>query len=154
MARDVRELILQRLKAILESIDGTVSTWRDRQDVDPKDTPTLILLDGSESKRTTTAGGGHTRMPPAVMEMTPGIWVQVKPRTDADNPGVGEELSAWRVKILRAIFNDAQLAVLQGENGELEYRGVRSDMEIGAIMVGNEVIQLALTYLFDPDDMT
>src|SRR5262245_61556668 len=153
MARDVRELILQRLKAILESVEGTTSTWRDRQDVDPSQTPTLILLDGNESKRTSTAGGGHTRMPPAVVEMTPQIWVQLKPRTDADNPGVGEELSEWRVKILKAIFNDSQLAMLQGENGELEYRGVRTDMEIGAIMVGNCVIELALTYLFDPDDM-
>lgn len=152
--RDVRELILQRLHAILQTVDGANTIWRDRQDTDPTQTPTLILLDGSESKRTATAGSGHTRMPPAIMEMTPQIWVQLTPRTDAENTGVGEELSAWRVKILDAIFNDSQLAILQGENGELEYRGVRTDMELGAIMVGNCVIELALTYFFDPDDMT
>jgi hypothetical protein len=152
--RDVRELILQRINAILEEVDGATTTWRDRQDVDPKDTPTLILLDGHETKRTATQGGGHTRMPPAIMEMTPQIWIQLTPRTEADNPGVGQELSQWRVKLLKAIFNDSQLAALQGENGELEYRGVRTDMELGATMVGNCVIELALTYFFDPDDMT
>jgi len=153
MPRDVRELILQRLKAILEGIDGVETTWRDREDVKPEQTPTLILLDGSESKRTATAGSGHTRMPPAIMEMTPQIWVQLTPRADAGNAGVGEELSAWRAKILSAIFKDAQLAALQGENGELEYRGTRTDMEYGSIMLGNEIFELTLTYLFDPDDL-
>jgi hypothetical protein len=152
--RDVRELILQRLKAILDSVDGAETTWRDRQDVDPAQTPTLILLDGHETKRTSTAGAGRTRMPPVIMEMTPQIWIQLQPRTDAENAGVGEELSAWRAKILRKLFNDAELAMLQGENGELEYRGVRTDMEVGNAVVGNEVIELALTYFFDPDDMT
>src|SRR5215468_2638112 len=152
MARDVRELILQRLKAILDDL-GAETAWRDREDVKPEQTPTLILLDGSETKRTATAGGGHTRMPPAIMEMTPQIWVQLTPRADAANAGVGPELSEWRRKILDAIFNDMQLAVLQGENGELEYRGIRTDMEFGSIMLGNEILELALTYLFDPDDM-
>jgi hypothetical protein len=153
MPRDVRELILKRLKGILDEVDGAETTWRDREDVKPEQTPTLILLDGSETKRTTTVGGGHTRMPPAVMEMTPQIWVQLPPPTDAANPGVGEALSAWRVKLLKAIFNDAQLAALQGENGELEYRGTRTDMEYGSIMLGNIILELTLTYLFDPDDM-
>jgi hypothetical protein len=153
VARDVRELILLRLKAILDDVDGARTVWRDREDVSPDDTPTLILLDGRETKRTTTTGRGHTRMPPAIIELSPQVWIQVKPRSDAANAGVGEELSAWRVKVLAAIFQDAELAELQGINGELEYRGAQTDMEIGSDITGNMVLDLALTYYFDPDDM-
>jgi len=152
--RDLRELILQRLKAILDGVDGARTVWRDRDDVPPDGTPTLILLDGRERKLTATAGGGRRRMPLVEMELTPQVWIQIQPRTDVTNPGVGEELSGWRQKILSAVFNDGELAGLQGENGQLQYLGCQTDMEIGSDVIGNMLVDISLTYLFDPDDMT
>jgi hypothetical protein len=157
MARDVRELILKRLLAILQTVRGPVgetpTTWRNRNDVSAAQCPALVLLDNREQKRTPTEGKGHKRMPAAVMEMLPQVWIQVKPRSNVKNPEVGEDLSAWRMNVLAAIFRDGELSGLQGENGELEYAGCQTDMEVGSDALGNMILDLTLTYLFDPDDM-
>lgn len=152
--RDVRELILAQIKVVLDGITGVDSVWRNRNDLPPAKAPTLVLLDGREQKRTVTAGGGRKQQPPSVMELMPQVWIQLKQRTKVTNPLVGEELSDLRVRVLAALRKDQTLSGLQGENGELEYSGCQTDLEIGADAEGNMLLDLVLTYIFDFDDIT
>lgn len=164
---DVREQILLRLLAILTLLVGTgpaqglMNAVRDRGVIPPFDQetklanlPAAVLLDGKEDVRVKTLGknpGGM--MPPTVMALYPQVFVILMPRSNVTNEGVGEELSSWRVKVLRAILYDTVLQQLLGPNGEIAYLGCATDMQTGSTMEGQIQLDFVLTYTFDPNDL-
>ncbi len=168
MTYDAREAILTHLKDVtlasvtgLAEVDGVTSIFRNRGAVPDTYRPALVLLDGREEKRTTTQG--HHAMPSALITIVPQIWVLVKARENVNNDTlggepnpVGEELSAWRMKVLGAIFSEAEeggeLARLLGESGEIEYRGLDTDLEAMAEMTGEMHLLFGFTYYFNPRD--
>jgi hypothetical protein len=162
MARDVAELLKVRVEEVLATVSGLAvkvvggepSVWRNRADIPPEECPALILLDGREEKTTGTRGRGS--MPHALMLWQPQIWIALRERNTPENEGVGPEMSALRVDILKALKQDAehgQMGVLMGENGEVEYRGYETDMAIGSDLVGNMVLNFSISYFWDPEDM-
>lgn len=162
MARDVAELLKARTEVVLATVPGLAtkvvggapSVWRNRADIPPEECPAIILLDGSEARGTSARGRGS--MPHAVMFWRPQIWIALRERETPANVGVGPELSAFRVNILKALKQDAEhgeLGVLMGENGEIEFLGYETDMAIGSDLIGNMVLSLSISYFWDPEDM-
>jgi hypothetical protein len=159
---DKREAILLRLLDILRGVDGFVTVWRDRGPLQPIDAetkapnlPAGILLDGSEVIQVRTAGkalGG--RPPPATtFVLRPQIWIVLMPKDNLTNEGVGEELSAFRVKVYTAVTRDGTLAALLGNNGEIEYRGSTTDMQTGSSLEGQMQMDFDFTYVLNPNEL-
>jgi hypothetical protein len=163
MARDVAELLKARVEEVLADVPnlavkvvgGAPSVWRNRADIPPEECPALILLDGREERIPNTRGRGS--MPHATMLWMPQIWIALRERDTPENVGVGPEMSELRVNILKVLKQDAEhgeMGVLMGENGEIEYRGYETDMAIGSDLIGNMVLNFAISYFWDPEDMT
>lgn len=158
MSRDRREEILERLKAVLESLStetlfgGTPITFRNRGEIPTDKLPAMVLLDGSETMKISTAGKGGARVP-TVFTLEPQIFIVLRPRETIENDGVGEELSLMRMKVLKAIIYDEPLKALLGGNGELVYDGHETDLQTGNAILGSMQLRLQLTYTFDPRDL-
>lgn len=161
MATDKREQILLYLQTLLGQVEGITAAYRDRGDFPKEKLPAAVLLDGTEEVRTVIQGHSLTRMPAAVFTLLPQIFVVLKPRYDNTNltvedangkpisAPVGPELSAYRVKVLKAILSDINLAALLGNNGQIEYRGCDTDMQTGSTMVGQLQLHFAFSYVLD-----
>ncbi len=163
---DQREAINLHVISLLRGVSGIVGVFRDRGALPPEDhTPGILYLDGSEQRKTDLTGGNFTAMPAAVFTMRPQIFLVLTMRTDADNTllpngtvlPVGDELSAFRIKILAAILNDETLAAMIGDDGSVAYDGCDTDMRTGDTMgVDGAKMQFhfAISYVLDPSDLT
>ncbi len=146
MSNDRREDILLRLQAILTTLaDGEIHVYRDRAEFDAEELPAYILLDGVETVQTRSSD----RRGPQVMLLQPQIFYVPRPTENQLNVGVGPNLSAMRVEMIRVIMQDDTLKNLLGENGFAEYRGMESDMQTGAEVKGQFRMDFAFAYIFN-----
>lgn len=166
---DKRELIILRLEALLATVSGITAVYRDRGELpDGKiigKLPAVILLDGREARSELTPNkiSGHVQMPPGLFTLFPQIFVVLKPRDTLANETlnkvaapVGPELSAYRVKVLKAILNDDTLIALVGPNGQIDYVGHDTDMQTGSTLGAlGAMIQFhfSFTYVLKPSDL-
>lgn len=143
---DTRELILVRIKAILTEVatDG-ISVYRDRAEFDVTELPAYALLDGDEGK----GAGSSDRKGPQINVLSPQIFYVPQPTENQLNIGVGEDLSAKRVLLLRAIMGDGVLQDLTGTNGYIEYRGMQTDMQTGGEVKGQFRMDFAFAFVFN-----
>ena len=158
MAFDKREAILRRMLAILGTIsgpavvDGAPSIFRNRGEVPVEKLPALVLLDGKEDIKLSTSGRGGI-LAPTTFTLQPQVFVVLKPREDVSNNGIGEELSRWRMCLLKAFSTDDSLLAMLGSNGEINYLGHETDMQTGSTMLGQLQMLFALTYVLNPSDL-
>ncbi len=148
---DKRETILLRILTVLTDMDDIEAAYRNRAEFPTTKMPLAVVLDGNEQRVTQTRGRGQ---PPALVRLLPQIFVIIKPRTEANNEGAGEELSVLRTHVLAALFTDMTLRGLLGENGCVEYLGCETDMQTGSSMEGQMKIDLAFEYMLDMDELT
>ena len=155
--QDKRELILERLLALLGTVNGTsepLSVFRNRAEIPEDKLPALVLLDGKESLKypamPRTRGGN---LVPAVFDLTPQVFIVLKPRKTVDNPGVGEELSDMRMQVLKIFVQDDELRSLLGSNGEVNYLGHQTDLQTGSTLLGQMQLNFQLSYVLDPNDL-
>ena len=150
---DKREMILTQMLTILQAIPGLAGVYRDVGPLNPTgdqgaaNLPAAILLDGDERPRVSTLGTSFGAVPAAaVMTLDPEVWIVLMPRINMLNDGVGEELSDFRVKVLKAVLNNESLVAMLGANGEIEYRGCTTDMKQGRTIEGQICLFFGLTY--------
>jgi hypothetical protein len=156
MSFDKREAILERMLAILQAISATFTTdtptvFRNRGEIPVEKLPALTLLDGSETIAISTSGKGGI-LAPTIFTLTPQVFVVLKPTPDASNEGIGEALSAYRMKLLKAFATDEELVGMLGANGEINYLGFESDMQTGSTMLGQMHFRFSLNYVLSPSD--
>lgn len=155
--QDKREMILSRLLTLLGTVNGgpeTLSVFRNRAEIPSEKLPALVLLDGKEVLKNPQAV--HTRggaRAPGIFELTPQVFIVLKPRDTIENTGVGEELSGLRMRVLNAFTWDDELNALLGANGELMHTGHISDLQTGSTVVGQMQLYFQLTYVLDPSDL-
>lgn len=130
MAEDKREQILVRLQAILTELAGDtgIKVYRDRSEFDHEELPAYVLLDGTE----VTEIKSSDRRGPQIMGLMPQIFYVPNPTENPLNTGVGPDLSAKRVALMKAIMRDDRLSTLLGDNGYIEYRSMETDMQAAA----------------------
>ena len=163
---DKREEILLRLLEIMGTeecrtcgVDGAEAiaaehVFRNRaafEDTEAHDElPCSVLLDGGETTLTPNARGSASRL----MLMTCQIFYVLSPRTA--NAGIGEELSGYRGKLIKAILNDGVLGDLLGveqRSGYIEYRGIITDMQTGSSVEGQMQMDFAFAYVLNPNKL-
>lgn len=147
MAEDKREQILVRLEGILTTLGTSagIKVYRDRAEFDESELPAYILLDGVEN----TTIRSNDRRGPQIMLLLPQIFYIPVPRENQLNDGMGAQLSAFRVAVIKAIMQDEPLHGLLGENGYVEYRGMETDMQTGAEVKGQIRMDFAFAYVFN-----
>jgi hypothetical protein len=153
---DKRETILERVLAILTAIPQQMSydqnsVFRNRGELPEDKRPSLILLDGVEHNVTPPTGTGKGFMRPSVMRLLPQIFVLLKPRDHVTNEGVGEELSAFRSSVIKAIGLDRELIQLCGSNGQVALLSSETDMQTGSTLQGELRLDFAIDYVLDPN---
>lgn len=150
---DKREIILTRILAALAAIPGVQTTWRNRGELPEDKRPAVVLLDGTESSRTDTFDRGRIKASVNIITMLPQVFLLLKPRDTPKNEGVGEELSDYRTKIIKAICSDSELVNYVGPNGQIEYRGCDTDMQTGSTLSGEMQLHFAFRYVLNPDQL-
>lgn len=145
---DRREDILSRIKAILDGIPG-YNVYRNRGDLPKLELPALVLLDADEDVPIVPGGAAPARARPAsasvLLRLKPEIYVALKNR-GTQNTGVGEDLSAARITIIKAIMQDATLHTSVGANGQIAYVGCQADMGYRRELEGKLLILFSFTY--------
>lgn len=154
---DRRELILARVEAILKGVDlGLGSGWRNRgnfSSLSSDNFPLGVVLDGDEEIVTPSRNKSNPEMPFALFVLLPEIHIAFDPTKTIENADIGPLMSLWRGKLIYAFVNDTALLSLLGDDGDIEYQRMQSDMRAGAPMLGAMKFDFAFTYLLDPDEL-
>lgn len=155
---DRREQILRRLLVILSDVPGDLgylesSAWRNRGELKGDKRPAVVLLDGSEVRKSNNEGKGRVFMSPSVMSMSPQIFVLLKLRERPTNEEVGEELNLFRVAVIKAIAGDRELARLCGSNGQVSLRRVVTSLQTGSSLEGQMQLDFIFDYVLNPNDV-
>jgi hypothetical protein len=151
-----REEILTRVFQILQAVAGDVPVYRNRKDVLDIVRPAIVLLDGTEKNISPDQESGKTvRMRPALICMSPQIFVLLKERDNAMNNTVGNvsaplgaELNYWIDAIRGALSSDPTLLQLITPNGQVIFRGAWTDCQTGSTIIGELRMFIDLLYIY------
>lgn len=147
---DKRELIILRLMAILApSNTGAETVVRNRALLSQDARPAIALLDGSEVQKLTGARRGRVSMSPQLMIMTPQIFYLPTSKLPL-NTGIGEDVNAFRIKIIEAVAGDAELIEILEAEGDIALVSVDTDLKSGGLLLGQARLDFAITYVLDP----
>lgn len=149
---DKREIILLRLFAVLSAVDGVTTYVRNRGHLPDDKRPAIYLLDGDEAADDRAFDRGRLSESPNLVSLDPEVYIALDGR-GPDNARVGEDLNAFRVKIVKAVLFDATLKALIGTNGQIKYRGCVTDLARGRAMNGEMGIHFTLIYHFKPSEL-
>jgi hypothetical protein len=145
---DRREGILVRLFTVLQGVEGIIAAWRNRGELPDDKRPACVLLDGDETVSSQAPSGrGEPGLSahPAMVVMRPEIFFLLEQR-EPKNVLSGEDLNAFRIKCLKAINDDTQLAGIVGTSGSILYEGCNSDFATGRGMTGQLQLRFAFAY--------
>lgn len=152
MPHDTRELILVRLRAIIETLAPN-KAHRNDDGVTGRTGPHIILFDGGESKSDDISLPKNARGDPRILKdymmLTPSITVILGSPTEQ----VGADLSGFRVLLIPTIINDSQLIALVGSSGELRYLGCVVETQIGEQREGRITLNFGIMYPFNVSDL-
>jgi hypothetical protein len=153
MSEDRRELILARLFEVLQSVPGFVSYARNRGAFDDYQRPSLVMFDGDETTDENAFGHNREIVTPNLAMSNPEIYISLKSQKP-ENATAGQELNAWRVKILKAINSDSVLKTLcsVATGGEIQYRGCGTDLARGRNQSGEMGLDIVFVYELVPTD--
>jgi hypothetical protein len=153
-----REQILNRVFEILSEISGAPPVYRNRGDIQDIQRPAIVVLDGIEHNIASEQESIKTRrMVPAVIVMSPQIFMLLKERDNANNDTVGNlpdpvgaEINFWLDAIRGALSNDPLLLSYLTPNGQVIYRGCWTDMQTGSTLIGELRLFIDLVYVWLP----
>jgi hypothetical protein len=150
---DRRELVLQRLLAILATLQTVQHVVRNRGELPPGKRPAIVLLDADEVARAfVPQQRGRLIAYPSLVDMTPEIYVVMDLR-EPDNTLIGEDMDALRIAIIKAITADQELHGILSANGDIRYVGCETDMASGRTMEGQLHIKMTFTYPLIPSEL-
>lgn len=158
---DIREAIIQQILISMGNVEGLVAIHRDRQSVPLEDPDTKVpllpaglFLDAKETPSEEDRGRqGQSRrgqMPQITVDMEPQIFIVLLPTMTVENTGIGEQLSAFRIKMFKALVTNVNLMSLLGMNGGITYLGFDTDMQQGSDARGQMRLDFRFSYVFDP----
>lgn len=152
---DRREQILAQLLVILATVEGIKAAWRNRGELENDKRPAITLLDADEAVTVghpnNSRGGGGLTSSPSMITMRPEIFILLEQR-EPKNENVGQDVNAFRVKVIAALSADTTLNTLLTNNGSVVYEGCLTDTATGRGMTGQLQLQFAFSYPFKATD--
>lgn len=145
---DPRELILVRLIAVLEGVngaDGVRKVKRNELDQNESTLPLAVILDGDE---TADDSDPVSRPPtaPRIMTMTPEIYIIVADKAAT----VGTKVNLLRSRVINAIAADAEIIALTKDREGGRYEGAASGLSRGRSMMGEVGLSFSFRYVLRP----
>jgi hypothetical protein len=149
---DIREQILARLVAIVDSVADFKEVYRNYVDLIEEDLPAAAVLDGDEETNDANDASMHPSNKPIVTTMTPEIVIFKLA------PQVGPDISVLRRQLVKAVLYDTELndqIVKTGRrgNGTIRYLGCQTDLGWERSMFGALKVNLQFKYTLQPDDL-
>lgn len=142
---DPRELILVRLKAVAESVEGIRKVKRNELGENESVLPLVVIFDGDEAAADSDP---QARPPtaPRIVTMTPEVYLILADKATA----VGTEVNLMRARFINAVANDAQLTALthKGEGGR--YEGAATSLSRGRQMLADVGLSFSFRYVLRP----
>lgn len=154
MSEDRRELILKRLLAIADGIEGIDAATRNDPALQDIDLPCITLFDGDEETAAATGDDNRPGHMPTMVHMAPQLSIVLQDNV-ADS---GASLSAFRTKLVNAVLFDEQLAALAGKggrrgHGNVRYAGSSQSVVEGRLIVGRLNTHFRISYVLDPANL-
>lgn len=118
--KDVREDILNRLVAVCEGIAGIIKVQRNRLDVYASDRPAIVVMDGSEELELGRPNSTRRFAQVQFMRLSPEIRLLLRADSGED---AGTLISLYRARIILAVAGDANLRLIVGADGTIQYDG-------------------------------
>lgn len=145
---DKRELILVRLLEIAGSIEGVTFAGRNKTKLTDLIRPAIVIFDADETSDDRAKDRGRPSHGPNLVGMNPEILLLVGGTPEE----VGATLNGYRVKLVKAVLNDATLKQLT-VNGDIVYEGCATALAIGRSMEGEMGISFTFTYFLKPSEL-
>lgn len=136
-----RESILARLETVLAGVDGVDNVYRNVDRINETQLPAIVLSDADE-KAVSGHVGGRPAASPAIVEMTPDIYV----RALDDGENIGPKLNELLDGIVAAVRTDTELLALT-HNGDIRYEGCETGLARGRSMSGEMSVFFAFQYV-------
>jgi hypothetical protein len=140
---DVREAILLRLKAVLETLPG-ITVRRMVTDIRDAERPCIVINDGDEIAHETRHEGVASNR----IDMQPVILIYIS-STDAG----GSVLNGIRAQAIKALVTDETLKTLASNNGLVRYLGCETGINRGEAMEADLALKFQITYLLKPYEL-
>lgn len=145
---DRRELICERLLAIVHDIPGITASVRNKQDAQGLARPAAVVHDGHEEPRDDPRPDRRSRV--QRMQMLPVIHVLAAAGAD----DVGTLLNVYRARLVTAVIGDTELLSLVCDE-DIDYRGCALIPPQTSTSRETRIeINFALTYVFRVSDLT
>jgi hypothetical protein len=147
MAGTTRELVLKRLLAIGQGIEG-VTAARNAPAISASRKPCVVIFDGDEEANDDDPLSRPDDGPRRIV-LSPEVWLYVS----ADTETVGTALNALRSAWIKAVFADAQLKALLGPNGYRRYQGTGTSFGRGSACDGEALVTIDFVYIMTPSKL-
>lgn len=152
MMLDRREQILARLRVIIEEVPGIRSAGRNRDDVQGRSRPAILMHDAAEDTAALSnrPSGRNTKNTKDLMTLSPQLYVMLGATADL----VGGLISDFRRQLIPLVWTDAQLWDLVGGNGDIRYLGCGLDTTTGESREARLEVKFEFTYMLDCKELT
>jgi hypothetical protein len=144
-ATDVRELILERILAIVTGLPGIVMASRNRLELSGSNRPAAILHDGVEQE---SSQDGLAPPPRGSLKQFMMLEPRIQILVGVSSDTIGSTISTFRAALLPAILNDVTLQQLCG--GPSGVRGQTTMMYLGSTLetVGGATTEATMEFNF------
>lgn len=144
---DRRESILDRLFEVLLTVEGVVDAFRNRAELETDKRPCVVLLDADEevSVKQLSDARGNRGISVSMITLRPQIFVLLQDQKPK-NLTVGQDLNMFRARIIKKIWEDAELKALITANGIIEYGGCLTDLQTGGTVQGEMQLRVYFSY--------
>lgn len=137
MSRDRREEICARLPLIAAALAGIRRAVRNVEDVTGRSGPIVAFWDGDEATQAQAK-----KLADRMIEMTPETRILV----DAGAADVGPLLNGFRLALIKAVTQDADLLAVVGSAGDIRYDGCSTETAKGERIEGGLALNFRFVY--------
>lgn len=149
---DRREAILERLKAVMESVDGIKHSFRNQITIPETRRPAALVLDADEVADESFSPNLNraAALAPILAIMTPEIFLLLGAKAE----DVGPALNTLRIKTIKAVLTDETLVNLC-KDGDIRYLGFATGLSAqpGRSMEAEAGLQFAFRYMVYPSKL-
>lgn len=146
---DKRELIIARLSAIVNDVDGLETFERNRTEFDDTQLPAGSVLEGDEEVDPDDLPLTRPSARPYQITALPQVFIRVA----TDNDNAGTNLNIIRGRVLKAVLEDAELNALSVNGRNVRPVAQQSNLHAARNMLGAMAITFAIKYVFHPSDI-
>jgi hypothetical protein len=145
---DKREQILARLLVVVSGIEGIVTAYRNKDEIDETERPSVVILDADEEAAENDPNKRPATTPRRVV-MTPHIYILLN-----DSPeNIGTHVNLFRARLIKAVLEDAELIALTHDGEGVRYEASTTALARGRSMEAECGVTFSFRYILKPSEL-